>query len=111
MNTNVSIDINEINKLILEISDCKDNIKSIFNKINELMDETENYYSSYAASKLRSKYRLFNDNYKVILSNISSYANDFQSLKKKYALGMDAVSEKFLAEARKIDPQFYKEGR
>ena len=75
------------------------------------MDETENYYSSYAASKLRSKYRLFNDNYKVILSNISSYANDFQSLKKKYALGMDAVSEKFLAEARKIDPQFYKERR
>ena len=111
VNTNVSIEINEINKLILEISDCKDNIKSIFNKINDLMDETENYYSSYAASKLRSKYKLFNDNYKVILSNISSYANDFQSLKKKYVLGMDAVSEKFLAEARKIDPQFYKERR
>ena len=49
MNTNVSIEINEINKLILEISDCKDNIKSIFNKINDLMDETENYYSSYAS--------------------------------------------------------------
>lgn len=111
MNENISIDIAEVNKLILEISDCKDNIKSIFNKINELIDETESYYDNYVASELRNKYKIFNDNYKVILSNISSYVNDFQSLKKKYALGMNTISDKFLAEAKKIDPQYYEERR
>lgn len=109
---NIAIDKDEINKLILEITDCRDNIKVILSKINDLIDETKNYYTCSSANNLRTRYYVFNDNYKIILSNIKSYANDLISLKKKYALTMNDLSNNIENETKKIsDARFYKEGR
>ena len=86
--TQVAINENEINKLILEISDCADEVGRIFTKINDLVSETKDYYDCACATNLRKKYSLFNDNYKIILSNIRSYKTDLSNLKKKYQLGI-----------------------
>lgn len=108
----IAINVAEINKLMLEIIDCSNNIKVIFNRINDLVLETKSYYDSSSANLLRSKYSLFNDNYSTIIKNIMSYSKDLSSLKKKYALNMDNLSNQIRVDKSKLDgPQTYKEGR
>ncbi len=113
-NSNGIVAINEqqINKLILDISDCSNRIKIILNKINDLVLETRSYYNCTSADKLRAKYELFSSNYNTIIQNLMSYGNDFSLLKKKCALNMDDLSVKIRKDASKMNaPTNYKEGR
>lgn len=109
---NVAINVNEINKLMLEIIDCSNNIKVIFNKITDLVSETKSYYNCSSATLLRNKYSQFSDNYNVIIKNIMSYNKDLSNLKKKYAVNMEDLSYKIKRDASNLSaPQEYKEGR
>ena len=109
---NVAIDVNAINKLMLEIIDCSSNVKFIFNKINDLFLETRSYYDCSSSNLLRSKYDEFNDNYNAIIKSILSYKNDLANLKRKYAVNMDNLSHQIKKDASKLNaPQNYKEGR
>lgn len=93
MNNNViGINVDEINKLMLEISDISSNINIIFNKINELVEETKSYYVCSTASVMRNKYAMFNDNFRIIVNNIMTYNKDLVRLKRKYDQGMDNLS-------------------
>ena len=103
----VAINEDGINKIILEISDCADEVGRIFNKINDLVSETKDYYDCACASNLRKKYSLFNDNYKIILNNIRSYKTDLSNLKKKYKLGIADLSQQILKDAASIDASSY----
>lgn len=94
MNNNViGINVDEINKLMLEISDISSNINIIFNKINELVEETKSYYVCSTASVMRNKYAMFNDNFRIIVNNIMTYNKDLVRLKRKYDQGMDNLSQ------------------
>lgn len=109
---NVAINVNAINKLMLEIIDCSNNVKFIFNKINDLFLETRSYYDCSSGNLLRSKYAEFNDNYNVIIKSILSYKNDLTNLKKKYAVNMDNLSHQIKRDASKLNaPQDYRERR
>ncbi len=109
---NVAINVNAINKLMLEIIDCSNNVKSIFNKIDDLFLETKSYYNCSSGDLLRSKYAVFNDNYNLIIKSILSYKNDLSNLKKKYAVNMDNLSHQIKRDASKLNaPQDYKERR
>lgn len=108
----VAINESEINKLMLEILDCSNNINAIFNNINELISETKFYYDCSSADLLRNKYIEFNQNYKIITQSILSYKNDLANLKKKYAVNMDNLSYKIKTDALNLNaPQDYKERR
>lgn len=114
MNNNVvAINVEEINKLMLEITDVSSNINIIFNKINELVEETKSYYVCSTASVMRNKYAMFNDNFKTIVNNIMSYNKDLAMLKKKYDQGMDNLSLKINKDISTIEGSVveYKEGR
>ena len=94
MNNNViGINVDEINKLMLEISDISSNINIIFNKINELVEETKSYYVCSTASVMRNKYAMFNNNFRIIVNNIMTYNKDLVRLKRKYDQGMDNLSQ------------------
>ena len=114
MNNNViAINVEEIDKLMLEITDISSNINIIFNKINELVDETKSYYVCSTASVMRNKYAMFNDNFRIIVNNIMSYNKDLAMLKKKYDQGMDNLSTQINKDASAIQGSVveYKEGR
>ena len=114
MNNNVfAINVPEINKLMIEIADISSNINIIFNKINELVDETKAYYTCSAASVMRNKYTMFNDNFRVIVNNIMSYNRDLAALKKKYDQGMDNLSIQIKKDITTLDSNGveYKERR
>lgn len=109
---NVAINVNEINKLMLEIIDCSNNVKVIFNKITDLVSETKSYYNCSSADLLRNKYSQFSDNYNIIIKNIMSYNKDLSNLKKKYAINMEDLSYQIKRDASNLNaPQEYKEGR
>ena len=114
MNNNVvAINVEEINKLMLEITDISSNINIIFNKINELVEETKSYYVCSTASVMRNKYAMFNDNFKTIVNNIMSYNKDLAMLKKKYDQGMDNLSIQIKKDISALDTNGveYKERR
>lgn len=109
---NIAINVNEVNKLMLEIIDCANNTKVIFNKITDLVFETKSYYDCSSGNILRNKYAQFSNNYNVIINNIMSYNRDLLALKKKYALNMEDLSEEIQKATSRIDgPQEYKERR
>lgn len=108
----VALNVREINKLMLDISDYVSKIKIIFNKINDMVLETRSYYNCLSANILRAKYELFAANYNTIINNIMSYNNELTLLKKKYAVNIDNLSQKIKNDASRMNtPTSYKEGR
>ncbi len=109
---NIAINVNEINRLMLDIIDCANNVRVIFNKITDLVSETKSYYDCVSATTLRNKYSQFSDNYNRIVSSIKSYNTDLSNLKKKYAVNMEDLSLQIRKDASRIDrPEEYKERR
>lgn len=105
----------EINKLIVEIVDYSSKIKTILNKVNDLVLETKSYYTCSSGSLLRSKYALFNDNYSIVVRNISSYSKDLNALKRKFSSGLEDLSAQVKRDAAnkasEVSSVIYKEGR
>lgn len=108
----VALNEKEINRIMLDVIDCSTRVKTIFNRINDLVEETKSYYVCSSANMLRSKYEQLNDSYNNIVKNILSYNSDLNLLKKKYALGMDSLSYQIKRSASNMNiPNNYKEGR
>ena len=100
----IAINVENLNKLMIDITDTADEINSIFSKIQTLVQETKDYYVCSSASKLRNNYSLYNDNYKVIVRNIKSYKTDLSNLKKKYSTAFSSLSNKIDRDASNLDP-------
>lgn len=108
----IAINVNEINKLMLDIIDCANDVKVIFNKITDLVSETKSYYDCGSAVLLRNKYSQFSSNYNRIINSIKSYNTDLSNLKKKYAVNMEDLSYNIKKDASRLDrPEEYKERR
>ena len=114
-NNMAAINESEINKLIVEIIDYSSKIKTILNRVNDLVSETKSYYNCSSGSLLRSKYALFNDNYRIIVKNISSYSKDLNSLKRKFSSSLEDLSVQVKRDANnqasEVSSVIYKEGR
>ena len=103
-----------IDKQMLEVIDCSNRVKAIFNKIDDLVEKLKLNYQCQSATTLYSKYNQFNDNYSVIIDNILSYNSDLISLKKKYATALDDLSQKIKMDTLKLEsdgPKTYMEER
>ena len=113
LNNNYAINVNEINKLMIEISDCADDIKITLRQIQNLIDETDGYYACSSAVLLRRKHSDFSDGYKLIVDNIRSYNTDLANLKRKYLANISDLSQQIKTDAAKLTANkvYYKEER
>lgn len=102
-NNVIGINEAEINLLITEINDCSAKVKDIFLKINDCITNTRSYYDCKSASTLRNKYYKLDDDYNVVLNNLSSYAKDLLEVKRKYANNMSNVSMQIRKDAGEVE--------
>lgn len=107
--------ISELDKHLLAIVDSTNNIKAIFNKIDDQMTNLKNFYSCSSATALFNKYEDFNEDYTVIIDNLMSYYTDLMTLKKSYASTFGDLTQNLKSSAAKltaeIDGYKYKEKR
>lgn len=98
----IAINSAELDKQMLNIIDCSNKIRAIFNKIDDQMALLKTYYDSPSAAVLYKQYEEFNENYSIIVENILSYNSDLMSLKKRYASSFGDLAQKMATEAAKI---------
>lgn len=102
-NTIVALNEVELDKKMLEVIDCSNKVKAIFNKVDDAMEKLKTSYQCAGATALYNQYEEFNDYYTVIVDNILSYNSDLMSLKKKYKTGLGDLSEKIMADAHAVE--------
>lgn len=78
------INEDKIDRLILDIYDYADKVNSIFNRIDELVDSTKDFYNCESAELFRNKFLEFKQNFKVVNENILGYAGEITSAKNNY---------------------------
>lgn len=103
----------ELDKHMLDIIECSNKIKAIFNKIDDQMEILKTHYSCSGASTLYRQYEEFNENYPIIVENLLSYNTDLMTLKKSYASSFSELSNKIKSDAAMLtaDIDKYKEKR
>ncbi len=115
MNDNKTIAIveTEIDKKMLDVIDCSNKVKAIFNKIDDAIERLKPEYQCAGATALYNQYEQFNDSYPVIVSNILSYNSDLMALKRKYATSIDDLSSEINVAATRMEASAhaYKEER
>lgn len=102
-NTSIALNEVELDKKMLEVIDCSNKVKAIFNKVDDAIEKLKATYQCAGATALYKQYEEFNDYYTVIVDNILSYNTDLMSLKKKYKTGQDDLSDKIKADARVLE--------
>ena len=109
----IAIVESEIDKKMLDVIDCSNKVKSIFNKIDDAIEKLKSEYQCAAASTLYNQYEQFNDSYSVIVNNILSYNSDLMALKRRYATSIDDLSSEINVAAARMEAgaHAYKEER
>lgn len=80
----IGIDVDSIDKLVLDIYNYADKISKTLNQISEVVDRTKSFYVSSASNDFRNKFNSFSANFPTINKNIVSYADDLIKLKNRY---------------------------
>lgn len=80
----VGINIDSIDKLILDIYNYAERINKTLNQISNVVDQTKSFYECDAANAYRRKFNSFRTNFSVIDKNLKSYADDLIKLKNRY---------------------------
>lgn len=117
MNTNnsvVAINEAEIDKCMLDVIECSNKIKSLFNKIDNLMETAKAHYVCSSSNILYSQYKQLSANYSTIIDNILSYNSDLLSLKRKYQTSFDDLTQNIKMETMRLEANgstAYKEER
>lgn len=103
----------ELDKQMLKIIDCCNEIKAIFNKLDDQMSILKTHYSCSAADILFKQYEEYNENFSIIVEDLLSYNADLMALKKSYALNMDDLTQKLKSKAAMLSAEVdkYKEKR
>lgn len=92
----------EINKLMSEIIDYSTKIKSIYNRIDDIISESVNYYDCSNATIMRNKFNLFKSDLDTSISNFMSYTTDLSNLKSKYKSNISIISDQINKDATNI---------
>ena len=103
-NNNDVFALNEavIDNYMLDIIECSNKVKAIFNKIDDLVEKLKTNYVCESATTLFKQYDDFNDNYSIVVNNILSYNTDLMSLKKKYVSALNDLTQKMKSEAVRL---------
>lgn len=80
----VGINIDSVDKLILDIYNYAERINKTLNQISNVVDQTKSFYACDAADNYRNKFNSFRTNFNVVNKNVISYAEDLIKLKNKY---------------------------
>lgn len=80
----VGINIDSIDKLILDIYNYSDKINKTLNQMSMIVDSTSTYYNSTIADEYRKNFNLISANFPTICKNINSYADDMIKLKNRF---------------------------
>lgn len=105
--------IAELDKQMLNIIDCCNDIKAIFNKMDDQIAVLKTHYSCSAADILYKQYEDYNENFPIIVEDLLSYNADLMALKKSYALNVDVLTQELRSKAAAITAGIdkYKEKR
>lgn len=91
--TEIGINVDTIDKLILDIYNYAEKINKTLNQISEVVDQTKTFYECDTANNYRNKFNSFRTNFVVIDKNLKSYAEDLIKLKNKYQRIDDNLTE------------------
>lgn len=80
----VGINIDSVDKLILDIYNYAERINKTLNQISNVVDQTRNFYVCDAANNYRNRFNSFRTNFNVVNKNVISYAEDLIKLKNRY---------------------------
>lgn len=105
--------IAELDKQMLNIIDCCNDIKAIFNKMDDQIAVLKTHYSCSAADILYKQYEDYNENFAIIVEDLLSYNADLMALKKSYALNVDVLTQELRSKAAMLSAGIdkYKEKR
>jgi len=78
------INIDSVDKLILDIYNYAERINKTLNQITDVVDKTKTIYNCDAANNYRNKFESFRVNFNIVDKNIKSYADDLIKLKNRY---------------------------
>lgn len=98
----MSLNENEINKLMTEVLDYSAKLRVKFNSINDIMYDTINYYDSNNATDLRNSYNLYKSDLELMISNIMSYNTDLANLKSRYKSNLSTISDQIKKDAADV---------
>lgn len=89
----VGINLDSVDKLILDIYNYADRVSKTLNQIADVVDDTKKFYDCDAADEYRKKFNSFRTNFKVVNKNLVSYANDLIKLKNRYQNMSDDMTQ------------------
>lgn len=93
LNNNViAVNEAELNHLMTDIMDYSSRVRQIFDRIDDLVNESKTYYDSDSATILRNKFNLLKQDFKITVNNLMSYNSDLARLKNKYVNSMSTIS-------------------
>lgn len=96
------ISVGAINALMTEIIDYATKLRSNFNRIDDIIYDTKNYYDDKNASVMRNKYSLFKDDLDTIINNIMGYNTDLANLKNRYKSNISTISDQIKKDTTEI---------
>lgn len=80
----VGINLDSIDKLILDIYNYAERVNKTLNQISDVVDQTKTFYNCEDADNYRNKFNSFRTNFKIVNQNLISYAEDLIKLKNRY---------------------------
>lgn len=103
MNNNIiAVNEAEINHLMTDIMDYSSRVRQIFDKIDDLVNESKSYYDSESATIIRNKFNLLKENFSITVNNLMSYNSDLARLKNTYVNNVSTISEQIKRKATTI---------
>ena len=96
------ISVSNINTLMADVIDYATKLRSKFNRIDDVINDTINYYDDKNATTMRNKYSLFRSDLDTLLDNIMSYNTDLSKLKSKYKSNISTISDQIKKDTTEI---------
>lgn len=75
------IDPTSLENLVLELNNDVDNISSLLHEIDMIVYDTNDYFRGSVAESIREKYGKYKGKSEIIISNLTSYADDLLAIK------------------------------
>lgn len=101
-NNIIAVNEAEINHLMTDIMDYSSRVRQIFDKIDDLVNESKSYYDSESATIIRNKFNLLKENFSITINNLMSYNSDLARLKNAYVNNVSTISEQIKRKATTI---------
>lgn len=101
--TNLGVNIDGIDKLILDIYNYAEKINNTLTQISNVVEDTKNNYNSNNSIEFINKFKNLEDCFSVVNANIISYADDLIKLKNKYQILDEDLTQKVKLSISKID--------